>query len=197
MLVAIANAERRSDLRGLGAAAYYLAGYEIYGDRPGDVEVYARRAAEAYEKTGDTDGVLDCAPLLAWAAIRRGDAAEAERLLVELRTTVERDADSNQEISLIHAKALVAQAAGDHATEAAQWRRLREWARENGIPRLELTTGLWEARALARSAAAPRDLEAVARPLLARAESKRLDFYVREFRALLETGGPIVASGRG
>jgi len=197
MLEAIGIAERRSDLRGVGAAAYYLAGYEIYGDRPGDVEVYARRAAEAYEKTGDTDGVLDCAPLLAWAAIRRGDAAEAERLLAELRTTVERDADSNQEISLIHAEALVAQATGDSATEAAQWRRLREWARENGIPRLELTTGLWEARALARSRAEPRDLEAVARPLLARAESKRLDFYVREFRALLDAGGPTAASGRG
>ncbi|GMU65356.1 MAG: hypothetical protein AMXMBFR36_16300 [Acidobacteriota bacterium] len=197
MLEAIGIAERRSDLRGVGAAAYYLAGYEIYGDRPGDVEVYARRAAEAYEKTGDTDGVLDCAPLLAWAAIRRGDAAEAERLLAELRTAIERDADSNQEISLIHAEALVAQATGDSATEAAQWRRLREWARENGIPRLELTTGLWEARALARSAAAPRDLEAVARPLLARAESKRLDYYVREFRALLDAGGPTAASGRG
>lgn len=194
---AIAIAERRSDLRGLGAAAYYLAGYEIYGDRPGDVEVYARRAAEAYEKTGDTDGVLDCAPLLAWAAIRRGDVAEADRLLAQLRTAVERDADSNQEISLIHAEALVAQAAGDRATEAAHWRRLREWARDNEIPRLELTTGLWEARARAASGAASGDLEAFVGPLLARAESKRLDFYVRELRALLGGSGAVAPAGRG
>ena len=163
-----------------------LATLELHADRVDAATQHAREAIAAFTSIGDTVLIKNVEGVMAWSEARRGNHAEARRLLAALRKDATEDGSDVKRFSLLNIEGHVAAALGD-------WERAIELRRETvrmasawDVQAALIGEQVHLAEAL-KAAGRRRELETLVNDMLPGLERSGLHGVARQLRAMIES----------
>lgn len=165
-----------------------LATLELHADRVDAATQHARESIAAFTSVGDTVLVKAAEGVLAWSEARRGNHAEARRLLAALRRNATEDGSDSARFTLLNIEGHVAAALGDWPRAIELRRQTIRMASAWNVQAALIGEQVHLAEAL-KGAGRRRELETLVNGMVPELERSGLHGVARELRAMIEPPG--------
>ncbi len=161
-----------------------LATLELHADRVDAATEHARESIAAFTSVGDTVLVKAAEGVMAWSEARRGNHAEARRLLAALRQNAAEDGSDSARFSLLNIEGHVAAALGDWPRAIELRHQTIRMATAWNVKAALIGEQVHLAEAL-KAAGRRRELETLVNGMLPDLERSGLHGVARELRAMI------------